>query len=258
MAAAGSASSAGLLIERNEIHVWAVPLDQPCGTGTPLEGLLSSDERQRADRFVFDRDRRRYVACRTALRRALGAYLGAPAASLTFSYGERGKPALASVGRGEIEFNVSHAADLAVFAVTRGTAVGVDVESLERTVDFEGLATRFFSSDEARQLLALSPAARPAAFFNCWTRKEAYVKAIGDGLACPLDSFAVSLIDGERAAMRWIRGDDARSWRLDAFTPAAGFVGAVAVRGALDVIRLRYWTELNEPHSGADLARGQE
>jgi 4'-phosphopantetheinyl transferase len=108
-------------------------------------------------------------------------------------------------------------------------------------VDCEGLASRFFSNEESEELLAQPAEIRAEAFFNCWTRKEAYIKAIGDGLACPLDSFAVTLRPGEPAKMRWIQGDEAAAWSLRAFVPAQGYAGAVAIRAPINSVGLRRW-----------------
>jgi 4'-phosphopantetheinyl transferase len=231
-----------------------VELDRPAAAVDSLSRVLSHDERYRADRFIFDRDRVRYITCRGVLRTALGAYLNQRPESVAFAYAKYGKPELDGVARGRLAFNVSHAAGLGVFAFAAAGALGVDVEQLERQVDIESLATRFFAPEEARELLALPASLRGEAFFNCWTRKEAYVKALGDGLTRPLHSFAVSLRPGDRAAMRWIDGDDARRWRLSAFEPAAGYVAAVAGLEAWNGLRLRHWTDFGVAgrEAGAD------
>jgi len=243
------------------IDLWVVSLAQPASVCRELRHLLSADEIARADRFVFDLDRLRYVACRGALRQVLGGYLGARPESLTFGYGDRGKPGLYGAGSGQLRFNVSHAAGLAVFAVSDAGGVGVDVECMARTVDFEALASRFFSPEEAKDLLGLPEASRREAFFNCWTRKEAYIKAIGDGLACPLDSFAVTLRPGDPPAFRWIGGDAAGDWQLWAFRPAARYIGAVATRSRVNGIRLRRWdrveaTATSLPPADSSCVRG--
>ncbi len=222
-------------LDARDLHVWTVGLDQPPDVCARLETVLSSDERERARRFVFERDTRRFVVCRAALRRVLAQYTGTAPEALVFAYGDRGKPSLPEMPG--LFFNVTHAASLGVIAVA-ATDVGIDVEALERNVEFEDLAARFFSAEEARELCALPADARRAAFFNCWTRKEAYIKAIGDGLSCPLDSFAVTLRPSEPALMRWIEGDDESAWHLRAFTPAEGYVGAVAVRAPIDAMRM--------------------
>jgi 4'-phosphopantetheinyl transferase len=209
------------------VRIESVWLDQPDEVYARLHRLLSADERARAARFVFERDRHRFVVCRGALREALGALIDGEPARLAFSYSRHGKPALL---HSDVEFNVSHAAGLALFAFSKGTAVGVDVESLERRVDSETLAARFFSRDEANDLLMLPPPQRSEAFFNGWTRKESYIKAIGAGMSRPLDSFSVTLRPADPVVIRRIDGDDAREWQLTAFRPAPGFVAACATR----------------------------
>jgi 4'-phosphopantetheinyl transferase len=220
------------------IDVWSVSLEQPAGVCRELKQLLSADEIARADRFVFELDRLRYVACRGALRQVLGGYLGVRPEGLTFAYADRGKPSLNGAALG---FNVSHAAGLAVFAISEAGGVGIDVECTARTVDFEALGSRFFSAEEASELLMLPETSRREAFFNCWTRKEAYIKAIGDGLACPLDSFAVTLHPDDPPAFKWMAGGAAAGWQLWAFRPAARYIGAVATRSRAAGIRLRRW-----------------
>lgn len=207
------------------VRIESVWLDQPDNVYARLHRLLSADERARAARFVFERDRRHFVICRGTLRETLGANLDREPSSVTFVYGPQGKPALPG---GELEFNVSHSAGLALFAFSATGPVGVDVESLDREVDAETLAARFFSEQEAHDLLSVPSEQRREAFFNCWTRKESYIKAVGDGLQCPLDSFSVSLRPGEPAAMRWIQRADHNTWRIATLQPARRYVAAIA------------------------------
>jgi 4'-phosphopantetheinyl transferase len=217
------------------IDVWVVALDGP-GPAAAAE-VLSADEIARAERFVFDRDRRRFAACRRALRHVLSGYTGIAPEALVFAYGRNGKPSLDGSDDG-LAFNVSHAEERAVIAVSGAGDLGVDIECTTRTVDFEGLADRFFSPVESSELRALPASGRRQAFYNCWTRKEAYIKATGDGLACPLQSFAVTLQAAAPPAFRWIEGDAAAQWRLFAFSPGPAYVGAAAIRAQVDTIRL--------------------
>jgi 4'-phosphopantetheinyl transferase len=234
------------------VDLWAIHLDRPAHEYRRLRSLLDVTERCRADRFLFERDRHHYVVCRGTLRLLLSQYVGKAPAAIAFLYGERGKPAIRlAPGEPDLQFNVSHAAGLAVCAVTAGTGIGVDIEWTGRTVEFASLAGRFFSADESGELLALPPAVQRAAFFNCWTRKEAYIKAIGDGLSCPLDAFSVTLRPGEPARLRSIGGDpvEAARWALHAFGPAPGYVGALAVRAPVRSITLRRWQGIVEPRA---------
>jgi 4'-phosphopantetheinyl transferase len=173
-------------------------------------------------RFRFDRDRDRFIAARAMLRRVLAGLVGADPAELRFLYGRAGKPAL-STGP---QFSLSHSDDLGALAVAYDLEIGIDVERL-RPIEPE-LADRFFAEDESAALRALAEPARTRAFFACWTRKEAYVKSLGDGLLAPLDRFSVSL--DEPARLLWVEGDPGAParWRLAHLEPARGFVGAIA------------------------------
>lgn len=240
-AAAMVSREPALRLQPHVVDAWTVLLDQPADIREIYARSLSADELQRANRFVFERDRHHYVVCRGALRYLLAAYLDAAPGDLVFNYGHRGKPSLDGAAAGRLQFNVSHASGVAVAAITTGAAIGVDQESVSRTVEFEALARRFFSECETDDLLSLPAEARRAAFFACWTRKEAYIKAIGDGLACPLDSFAVTLRPAEPPAFRWIATDEASAWTLRAFEPAAGYVAALASRAPIAQVTSRHF-----------------
>jgi 4'-phosphopantetheinyl transferase len=193
--------------------------------------LLSNAERQRASRFAFDRDRRRFTVARARLRRLLSARLGVRPESIEFVYGAHGKPALARrFADSDLRFNVSHSDDVGVFAFASGREIGIDVEAIRVIRDADAIAARFFSSGETNAYLALDPRNKPMGFFNCWTRKEAFIKALGDGLYHPLDCFDVSLAPGEPAKILRVRGTsgDDCGWRMESFSPAPGFVAAVA------------------------------
>ena len=195
--------------------------------------LLSADERQHANRFAFDRERGRFVLARARLRQLLSAHLQVDPAAVEFQYGTRGKPALAhSFADFDLHFSVSHSEDIAVYAFARGRQVGVDVEAYREISCADDIAMRFFSESERDSYQTLHTFERPVGFFNCWTRKEAFVKALGDGLFFPLDRFDVSLTPGARAEIRRVdhRGGDTCGWSLHSFVPAAGFIGAVVVQ----------------------------
>jgi 4'-phosphopantetheinyl transferase len=227
-----TAARAAEAVASGEVRVWTVPVGEPLTDSARLS-VLSDAERARAGRFRFERDRNRFVACRVALREILGRALRTPPADLHFEYGANGKPALASRKR-EVEFNVSHRMDVAVIAVTRGRRVGIDVEPLRPVEDPDALAARFFSEREAAALRAVSPEKRDEAFLACWTRKEAFVKALGAGLSLPLDSFSVSLEPGAPPAVLAWQGRDAErgAWTLRSWRPAPGYLAAIAVEGA--------------------------
>ena len=194
--------------------------------------LLSDAERLRASRFAFYRDACRFIAARARLRQLLSARLGVRPESVELVYGAYGKPALARPGvEADLCFNVSHRDDVAVYAFSSGRDIGIDVEAIRRISDADAIAARLFSRRENEAYRALDPRDKPLGFFNCWTRKEAFVKALGHGLSHPLDRFDVSLAPGEPAAILRVEqtpGDDC-GWRLVSFSPAPGFVAAVVV-----------------------------
>jgi 4'-phosphopantetheinyl transferase len=229
---------ADLALAPGEVHVWCAALDRPAGEVRALARLLSTDERDRAERFHFERDRARFVAGRATLRLILAGYTHAGPEGLVLRQGRQGKPALvgepgALAEAGALHFNVSHSEGVALYAFALGRQVGVDVEHVRPVDDAEQIAARFFSPAECAALAMLPPDARLQAFFTCWTRKEAYVKAIGEGLSRPLEGFAVSLAPGEAAALLHVEGDpdEARRWRLEALAPAQDYVGALAAEG---------------------------
>ncbi|HVH67071.1 MAG TPA: 4'-phosphopantetheinyl transferase superfamily protein [Gemmatimonadales bacterium] len=195
-----------------------------------LAGSLSDAERMRASRFAFDRDRDRFVVARARLRQLLASRLDVLPEAVELEYGAHGKPALAGrFADSDLRFNVSHSDDLAVYAFASGREIGVDVEAIRPLRDADSIAARFFSSRETAAYLALDPGDRPLGFYQCWTRKEAFIKALGEGFSHPLDSFDVSLAPGEPARLLRIEPapEDDRAWRLESFAPAPGFVAAV-------------------------------
>lgn len=232
-----------LALPAGEVQIWSVALDPPPAEAARLVASLAADERERAARFHFERHRRQYEVGRGALRALLGAYLGLPPAEVRFAYGPRGKPFLAAprppgppqaTAGGDLHFNLSNSHELALVGFARGVEIGVDVEHLKPMDDLEQIAERFFSESERLTLRRLPAADKPEGFFNCWTRKEAYLKAVGEGLAARLDSFDVTLAPGEPARMLTLEGDAARAarWFLTPFRPASGYLGALAIEAA--------------------------
>jgi 4'-phosphopantetheinyl transferase len=217
----------------DDVHVWRFALDFGAATLERLRETLADDERRRAERFHFDEDRRHFIAGRGGLRCLLAAYLGRQPQEVRFAYGNYGKPRLADEHGGDPRFNLTHSHGLALLALTRGREVGVDVERLrDMERDGEGLAERFFSANESATLRSLPVESRREAFFHCWTRKEAYIKAKGQGLALPLDQFDVALHpdDATLLATRF-DPDDARRWAMRSLLPGEGYVGALVVEG---------------------------
>ncbi len=214
-----------------EVHVWAASLDKPVGRICSLEQTLSPDERDRAMRFHFERDRNRFIVGRGMLRAILSSYLTIDPGKLHFVYSSRGKPFLTGLpGRCTIHFNLAHSNDLILIALTQFCAVGVDVEWVHSVRDTEKIASHFFSSREVVELMALPKEQRTLAFFNLWTRKEACLKATGAGLSNVIKQIEVSFLPGESVRMLAISGNSqaAACWTLVDLAPASEFKAAVA------------------------------
>lgn len=228
-------------LRAGELHVWRLKT----GAESDARGLLSTltpEEVGRAERFHFERDRARFVLARATLRKLLGRYLGADASSLVFRHNEYGKPALGGGWAGaRLNFNLSHSNEVVLYAFALGREVGIDVEHVRPELCGEELAARFFSAPENEALRAKSADTRPLTFFCCWTRKEAYIKARGEGLSFPLDRFAVS-VDPECECVTLDVFEDpveSRRWTIFSLLPEAGYVGAVAAEGR--DWRVSYW-----------------
>ena len=221
-------------LPRDEVHVWQSALDRDAGAVLMLEGLLATEERERAGRFHFRKDRERYVVGRGLLRWLLGEYLRVEPVGVRLWYTSHGKPeVVGETSETAIKFNVAHSGSLILFAVTRGRDLGVDVEQLRPGVECRNLAARYFAPREAAELTALAPEIQERAFFAGWTRKEAYMKALGLGMAVPLDGFTVTLAPGRPAALVATDHDPAQlgRWELRELDPAPGYAGALAVEG---------------------------
>ncbi|HUF19915.1 MAG TPA: 4'-phosphopantetheinyl transferase superfamily protein [Burkholderiales bacterium] len=208
-------------------------LDAEPETVRALARWLSAGEQQRADRYVLERDRRRFIVARARLRQLLAARLSTRPQLVELVYGEHGKPALApQSGDTDWRFSVSHSDELAVFAFAREQEVGIDIEAIREIPDADAIVFGFFSPRERQAYLALGPEQKTLGFFNCWTRKEALLKALGRGLSAALDDFDVSLAPDEPAQILSLddRPGSASGWCLDSFSPSPGFVAAVATR----------------------------
>ena len=221
--------------------MWRASLDLPPERVWTLFHTLAPDEQEQARRFRFRRDRDRFVVARATLRAILGRYLRVGPGRVRFRYGAFGKPALADPFEEErLRFNMAHSHRLALYAVARGREVGIDLEYMRDELADERVAEHFFAPREVAALRAVPGHRRKEAFFNCWTRKEAYVKARGEGLLVPLDRFEVSLAPGEPATLR-TPGDpsEAARWSLLSLSPHPDYAAALVVEG--HTWRLRCW-----------------
>lgn len=186
-----------LALGSGQVHVWCAQLDVAPALEAHFCSCLSPDEKSRADRFHFAADRSRFVVSRGVLRELIGSYLRLAPASVVISKDQRDKPFVPSNydsnSPGRLRFNASHSASLAVFAFADGLELGIDIEYIQRALDFEAIAESYFTESEKAQLGHLAPDAKREAFFLGWTRKEAYLKATGEGLRASLDRVEVSL-----------------------------------------------------------------
>ena len=216
------------------VQIWQVGLQQAPATIAQLQTLLNDEEQQRAARFHFPADQRRYIVGRGTLRVLLGHYLQIPPAQLAFTYNAYGKPQL--VGAAEsvpLHFNLSHSGEHALYAITQQRIVGIDIELMRTNLDYRDLARHVFSPYEQAILAALSPMDQLAAFYRGWTRKEAYIKARGMGLSLPLDQFDVPLQADMPPQLLATRDDpdEAGRWGLSDLPCPPGYAAALVVAG---------------------------
>ncbi len=231
-----SLDGAPVPLPASDVHCWLFSLEGDTG-----ESVLDDAERERASRFRFDRDRRRFIAGHDAIRRILGRYQNAAPQDLGFVIAENGRPSLKGGG---VNFNYSRSEGWGLLAVSSAATLGADIEAARMSDDLAEVARQHFSPAEQSALDALSGAAWADGFFNCWTRKEAVVKAMGVGLSAPLAAFEVSLKPGDRPEILRADGDItvARDWALRAFKPLEGYCAAIAVDLAapnLHVLRVK-------------------
>jgi len=231
-----------LTLEINEIHVWRVSLTQTETCLQNLQQTLSTDEQTKAERFHFPKDRSQFIVSRAALRAILSRYLHINPSLLRFEYNPYGKPSLTiAQGGNTLRFNLSQTRGIALIAITKNREIGVDIEAINPKFPCLKIAERFFSPLENSVLHSLPEHLQPTAFFTCWTRKEAYIKAVGKGLSIPLNEFDVTLAPGEPAALLNVKQnpDEASKWSLIELISSSDMVAAVAVAG--DCHKLDCW-----------------
>src|SRR5262245_49283262 len=222
---------APLHLDAGEIHVWSIPIDVVGDAMPGLMALLSSSEQERARRYVFESVQRRFVAARAALRLLVGRYLDLPAAMIHFDHGPSGKPHLIAPHGARLHFNLSHSHGLALFAFCAEEEVGIDVEWLHEIKSAEQIVRRMFCPEEVAEWFSLPAERRRRGFFDCWTRKEAFVKALGRGLEVPLDTFRVAFRPGQLPAVRWRKDRHHEQWSMFDVSPGEEYAAALAIRG---------------------------
>ena len=227
-------ASASADLGESDIHVWRARLDLPRERLRQLERTLIPGEHERITQLRYEMDQRRATASRGLVRSILAGYAARPAAELSFTYGPEGKPEMSAAPCGEpLHFNSTHSGDVLLVAVGRVPSLGIDVERIRPVARFERVARRAFSEEERRRIDALRPEERNEAFITCWTRKEACVKAIGEGVWSAFGRFEVSVESGEPAELLTVDGHPAAAgeWSLYHLEPAGGYVGALATCG---------------------------
>ncbi|MBN9391603.1 MAG: 4'-phosphopantetheinyl transferase superfamily protein [Chloroflexi bacterium] len=230
-------------LAQGDVHVWQIGLERSPTELAKLRGYLNEAEQVRAARYYFERDRNRFTVGRAILRKILGLYLDEDPAGLTFSYGPQGKPALA--GKTGLEFNLSNSHQAALLAVTTSNPVGVDIEYQKDNISMSDLVKRFFAPVEIETFNNLPAAQQPEAFFNAWTRKEAYLKACGGGISIGLDRVVVTFVPGEAARIVTIDGSarEAGRWSVAALNPYPDYRAALALESPRFDLKCWQWPD---------------
>ena len=222
-----------VVLQEDSIHVWRIPLNPSAPRLKAAGKILTQDETRRADRFLRAEHGHRFTTARAALRTLLAGYLDAQSGDLCLEQGQYGKPHLAGEhADSRIQFNVSHSGELALAAFCLDAPIGIDIEQNRPRPDMLKIAKRFFAKQEVDTLLCIEPEHQQAAFYTCWTRKEAYIKARGDGLHHPLKGFQVSLAPEDPPALLHADGEPQDGpWTLYTLFPGDGYTGALAAQG---------------------------
>jgi len=231
------------MLSSSSLHLWRGRLDSVAPERVSF--LLSGDESERAKRYLSPLVRRRFIVAGGLLRIVLGRLLDLPPDRLTFQYGADGKPALAGKPAASgLQFNLAHSDDSLLIGITHRRAIGVDIEQIRPLDDLKGMAGHYFSPGEHRALLALPDYARQDAFFTCWARKEAYIKARGEGMKISLRSFEVTVTPGGAPRLLRAEGDDPTRWTFYDAAPESGYAGAAAVHALISEIESPLWHDI--------------
>lgn len=226
-------------LEDDEAHIWFVNKKRHQDRYNFYWELLTNEEQKKANHFRFNKDKTCFVIARAILRILLGNYLDQAPESIVFDAIKNGKPFVAN--EKNVQFNISHSEDCILLAFVKKNAVGIDVEYTKRPVEVETIARSFFSEEEASSLLALDKSYHKQAFYNCWTRKEAFIKALGNGLAFPLNQFVVSLDSEKRAELLATKWDvkEKEKWVLKSIQLKENYIGAIAIKGKVE--KTKFW-----------------
>lgn len=226
-------------LNSHEVHIWRVSLLGDTMRQQQDYHLLSDDEKERAGHYYFARHRRRFTVARAGLRKILSRYLAQEAQHINFSYSQHGKPGVKTDKIAyDLHFNVSHSGEIALYALTGSVAIGVDIEKIStRKYSYQDLAQRYFSNMEYEQLIALPASQQQAAFFHVWTQKEAFIKAIGEGLSHALDTFAVNVTGSAKLVST--EQDDAAQWYMQDIEVDKDYKAAFTTRQTVQ--QVNYW-----------------
>jgi 4'-phosphopantetheinyl transferase len=230
-----------LILSEDEAHVWRADLAlNECFQNSFLK-LLSPDEKNRAKKFRFAKDSQNFIVARGILRSLISKYLEINPAEVSFRYSDFGKPSIAN--NHSLQFNISHSQNIALFAFTKKFNIGVDVEFVNPDVEVKEIAASFFSKNEIKNLLALPEQQQTLGFFYCWTRKEAFIKAVGEGLSFPLDKFEVSVEPNKPVKLlaTYRQPKDVSKWSIYSLSPEANFVGGLVIEGLVEKVKCWRW-----------------
>lgn len=226
-----------LSVNTGEVHLWQVDLLEPPRPLRYYMAIISEEEAARAARFYFEKDRHQFIVGRAVLRELLGRYLSLDPASIDFKFSDFGKPAFPNPAG--IQFNISHSGGMALMGFTQTAEIGVDLEKIKPDLEIEQIASRFFAIKEKAALLQQPVHRQAASFYQCWTSKEAFIKAHGQGLSLPLDQFEVEVHPDKPAALKAVHWDPklVENWDLYGFIPKEHFVGAVVCDRKIENVR---------------------
>ena len=228
-----------IVLENDSVHLWCANLNISIEKQKVYWNYLSEEEQARSQRFKFEKHRIHFIAARGILRILIARYLQIAPSAVHFEFGEFGKPFLTK--NKKFQFNISHSEEYALFGFTLNNSIGVDIEYTLKKVDYKVIAPRFFAPNEVEKLFALPSSKQIEGFYNCWTRKEAFIKAVGNGLSLPLDQFEVTLQPEEKPRLISINWNpkEVQEWNLSSFNINGNYVGALALKGKLETIN--YW-----------------
>jgi 4'-phosphopantetheinyl transferase len=232
---------------KDEVHIWRASLTQYPATLSELSALLAPDERRRAEKYYRAVDRDRFIVARGVLRKLISIYLPISPGALQFIYNEYGRPSIADDQNDRnLNFNLSHSNDLVLYAFRLERGLGIDIEYIREDFATLEIAEHFFAKDEVAALRSLPVDQRVKGFFNCWSRKESYIKALGMGVSFPLDRFTVSLAPGDAPALLKVE-DDAREpdrWMMYELLPGDGYAAAVILEKPQVILKQWHWNAM--------------